>query len=435
MICIKVTLKAKKVLSKRCIFAKFGIKLVSRIQASSIETENVKLRIVIPTILLALLMGSHSPAAMRGLQASPYTGMSWYLVAFELGPWDEYLLHEITPSLERLTEQQGPRVSWLNVDDRFIIPDFAISLLEQPHSALVVSLRNRQISLDSFGQGSSLGSQGVRFEQSMLMPGLTHRMSERSAVTVSAILASQRYGAGNLNFQESEEPAGAWRTYRHPADHNYFDGYREVSQGAGIRLAMTGELLSNLTYEAAFQSRIEMAELASLQGFHGARAELDIPSRIQVGMQLKTTERSSVNLGVSQIFYSEVGAFPSRALPARFNALLGDSSSPQFDWDDLLVYSVGWQWQPDPDLSFHLDYYTRTQPRPSSPVLASALGPELAQNAFMAGFTKGLGERTQFRLSAAYAPPEFAFGGNVMGIVSDHLNQRVEVEASLSFDF
>lgn len=399
----------------------------------------MKFRIIIPTILLALLLSSTSPAAMRpapGLHASPYTGMSWFLVAFELGPWDEYLLNEITPSLERLTDKnENPRVSWLYVDDRFIIPDFAVSLLEQPRSAMVMLLQNQRVSLDSFGQSNSMANSGVRFEQSLLMPGLTHRMSERSVVTVSAILASQRYGSGGMNLQESTSPVGSARTYQAPAFGHFHSGQPEVSHGAGVRLALTGELLSNLTYEAAFQSRIEMAELATLQGVHGARAELDIPSRIQLGMQLQTTERSSLNVGVSQIFYSEIGAFPSRALPARFNALLGDSSSPRFDWDDLLVYSVGWQWQPDTDLSFHVDYFTRTQPKPSSPALASALAPELAQNALMAGFTKGLTERSRFRFNAAYAPPEFAFGGNIMGIVSDRLNQRVEVEASLSFDF
>jgi len=398
----------------------------------------VKSRVIIPVFFLALLVSSHSVAAMKmtpGPQASSYAGMSWFMVAFELGPWDEYLLNEITPQLERLTEHRSPRVSWLVVEDRFIIPDFAISLLEPPRSALVVSLQNRKVSLNSLGQSNGMSGSGARFEQSMLMPGLTHQVSERSAMTVSAILASQRYGAGILNLQETHSPVNSVRTFQGSAYHEFRDGHPEVSHGAGIRLALSGELMSNLTYEAAFQSRIEMAELATLKGVHGTRAELDIPSRIQLGLQLQATRRSSLNLGVSQIFYSEVGAFPSRSLPARFNALLGDSSSPQFDWEDLLVYSVGWQWRSDNDLAFHVDYFTRTQPKPSSPVLASALEPELAQNAFMAGFSKGLSERSRFRLNAAYAPPEFAFGGNVMGIVSDQLGQSVEVEASLSFDF
>jgi hypothetical protein len=168
---------------------------------------------------------------------------------------------------------------------------------------------------------------------------------------------------------------------------------------------------------------------------HGSRAELDIPSRIQLGMRFHATERTSFNLGVSQIFYSEVGAFPSRALPARFNALLGDSTSPQFDWEDLVVYSVGWRWQSDQDFSIHFDYRTRSQPRPSSAALANALAPELAQNAFLAGVSKGLGQRSMLQFSAAYAPPEFAFGGNVLGIVTDKLDQSLEVQAALKMSF
>ncbi len=403
----------------------------------------MKFRILILSIVLAVLMSSQAPGAVRpahGPHVASYTGMSWFLVAFELGPWDEYLLNEITPDLERLTKDYSPRVSWLHVEDRFIIPDFAFSLLDQPRSSLsplVVSLQNHRVSLDVFGSnGDHDSGNGMLFEQAMLMPGLTHRMSERNAVTVSAILASQRYGTAGLNLQETDSLArrvGSHHDY--PMNAGYPGRNVDVSHGTGVRLALSGELLPSLKYEAAFQSRIEMAELATLQGFHGAQAELDIPSRIQLGMQLQATDRSALKVGVSQIFYSEVRAFPSRTLPARFNALLGDSSSPQFAWNDLLVYSVGWQWWPGSDLAFHVDYYSRTQPKPDSPVLASALAPELAQNAFMAGFTKGLGERHRFRFNAAYAPPEFAFGGNVMGVVTDQLGQSIEVKASLSFDF
>ena len=187
--------------------------------------------------------------------------------------------------------------------------------------------------------------------------------------------------------------------------------------------------------EAAFQSRIGMSELASLRGVHGSQAEFDIPSRIQVGLQFNATSRASFNLDVSQINYSEVGAFPSRALPARFTALLGDSTSPRFEWNDLLVYSVGWQWQNRDDLSIYLDYRTRSQPKPSAAALSSALAPELAQNAVLAGLRKGLGERARFEFNAAYAPPEFAFGGNVLGVVSDKLDQEFEVQATWRMDF
>ncbi len=366
----------------------------------------------------------------HGLPGMSYTGMSWFMVAFELGPWDEYLIHELTPSLERLTSDQVPRVSWLHLDERLIIPDFAASLMVRARTPMAFSLYQQNASLLTESSVGLTANGKMRFEQSLLVPGITHQVSDHSSVTVSAVLATQRFGTGDLNLNETSDPAEIRsRGLFQP------QGHSEVAQGAGVRLAFSNDLLPNLTLEAAYQSKIDMAEFASLQGFHGSEAEFDIPSRVNLGMRFHVSERASLSLGMAQIFYSEVGAFPSRTLPARFNALLGDSTSPQFEWEDLLVYSIGWRWRHESDFSFYLDYRTRSQPLPSSSVLAAALGPELAKNALLAGVSKGLGARMQLQLSAAYAPPEFAFGGNVLGIVSDKLDQGLEVQAMIKFGF
>src|SRR5690554_6378891 len=75
------------------------------------------------------------------------------------------------------------------------------------------------------------------FEQSVLMPGLTRRLSDSSAMTVSAVLASQRFGAAEMNFQTADRPLGSMLDYRG------FDPYRtEVSHGTGLRFAFNSEL-------------------------------------------------------------------------------------------------------------------------------------------------------------------------------------------------
>ena len=261
------------------------------------------------------------------------------------------------------------------------------------------------------------------------MPSLSAPVSDTGALTVSAILATQSFVAPGMNFSQTAELGTE-------ASLDYTDWRRpDASRGAGLRFALSSELLDRMTVEASFQSRIGMSEFASVRGVHGSRAELDIPSRIQLGMQVQAGAKSAFQVGLSQIFYSEVGAFPSRALPARFNALLGDSTSPLFGWEDLLVASIGWRWQPLSDLQVNLDYQTRAQPEPSSPLLANALAPELAKNALTFGLNKTLSPRSRFMFNAAYAPPEFAFGGNVLGVVSDQLDQSVEVEAIWSLDF
>lgn len=390
-------------------------------------------RLTIFAIVLVCAMGMVQHAAARalpGTQLTAHSGLTWYLIAFELGPWEQYLIHELTPQLELLELEPAPRVSWLHVEEGLILPDFAASLLSTGRMPAVFSLRQVHVSKPMAEYGNYQGGDGLSFRQSVLMPGVTHRVSDRNALTVSAVLASQEFGASGMNLREADHVSEAERSMLSQAH-----AQTEVAYGAGLRFSLSSELLDNLRLEAAYQSRIEMAEFASLRGVHGSLAELDIPSRIQLGLEFFATRRSSFNIGVSQIFYSEVGAFPSRSMPARFTALLGDSTSPEFDWADLVVYNLGWQWRATNDMAFYVDYRTRSQPRPTSPALARALAPELAQNAVLAGFSKGLGERARLHLDAAYAPPEFAFGGNMLGIVSDRFDQSLEVQATVRVDF
>lgn len=393
------------------------------------------LSILVLTVALVLASPAWSMSRMSGsMQLSPYAGLAWYVAGFELGPWDQYLVHEITPELERLSARELPHVSWLQIDETIILPEFALPLLQsQGRSPLRLSFRQGRAGLllseplvDSI-RGAN------RFQQSVVMPGVSHRVGANSDLTVSAVLASQQFGTAAMNFQSSNARLGQ----ADPADLLVFDPSRtEVSNGTGLRFALSSQVVTGVRLEAAFQSRINMDEFATVRGVHGASAELDIPPRLQLGLELHTTSRSWFNLGVSQIFYSDVGAFPSRSLPARFTALLGDRNSPSFAWDDLTVYSLGWRWRADDDdVELFVDYRTRTQPRPTAPKLADALQSELASNAVMAGLSKGVGERTRLHLNAAYAPPEYAFGGNFLGVVSDELEQDFEVQAMLSLDF
>ncbi|MGY6631701.1 MAG: hypothetical protein ACXIUL_11890 [Wenzhouxiangella sp.] len=381
--------------------------------------------IIVLTLGLSLLAAPADARLSPSAPSSGAVGMSWLLVAFELGPWDDVLLHEITPQLERLSERPAPQVSWLRFDERLIVPDFALGLMSDQAPRLSFSLAGQHHRID----GEPLGWAPINLQQSLLMPGLTQQIGERSQIRVSAVLASQTFASGGMNLTESSELLSS------PFAPVAYLGQSESVFGAGLRLAISGDLGQRLSLDAAYQSRIDMNELSNLQGVHGSRAVFDIPSRLQLGMNLQTTERTSFRFGVEQVFFSEVGAFPSRALPARFTALLGDSTSPDFDWNDLLVYSLGWQWRSDNALSVSLDYRTRSQPRPSSDVLASALSSELGQDVFILGLNKGLGERSLMRLNLSYAPPEIALGGHLLGVGQEQLDQIFELQASLSIAF
>ena len=76
-----------------------------------------------------------------------------------------------------------------------------------------------------------------------------------------------------------------------------------------------------------------------------------------------------------------------------------------------------------------------SQPLPSSRILSQAIDSDLAQNAITVGFNRRMSMSSQFDFNAAYAPAEYAFGGNVLGIVTDELGQDLELEASWTWDF
>lgn len=376
-------------------------------------------------VTLVALLAATGPATARLLPVGPaasYGNLAWFLVAFELGPWEEYLINELTPDLDRLSGEASPPVSWLRLDEGVLLPDFAVALLQPTGQRTALTLARNSLVVHQTGTLPGW-SDSQRLERSLMMPGITTQVSDRSALSVSAVLATQRFVATGMNLAAHDDLV---------FDRNagsVWGNQPDIAYGAGVRFGLSGEPLAGMTFQASFQSRIDMTEFATVRGVHGSRAELDIPSRMEVGLQVQAGSRASFNLGVSQIFYSEVGAFPSRALPARFNALLGDSTSPQFDWEDLIVYSVGWSWRHENSLELSVDYRTRSQPRPRASALADALAPELAQNALLVGLSKNLGQRSRLQFNAAYAPPEFAFGGNVLGVVSDRLDQSLELQA------
>ena len=67
--------------------------------------------------------------------------------------------------------------------------------------------------------------------------------------------------------------------------------------------------------------------------------------------------------------------------------------------------------------------------------LSQALVGELADNSMILGYSRKFIRAGRFDMNAAYAPAEFAFGGNVLGVTSESLDQNFEIEAFWTWDF
>lgn len=396
----------------------------------------MKMRLFKAVIVAAGLVPGVSAAQLQGLPMTHFsaggTGLTpFYVLGFELGPWQDYLARELTPEFFIEANLEPMRISWLDYDSVVILPVFAERLMGQP------ARTSLKLELDwhfSSEFGSSLLEQeqlmpGMAFERQLLAPGILHELNDSQVLGVSAVFAYQSFGVANLGLRSIEDPMPSFM--QTPT----YAPYEESGYGTGVRLAVRSEVAPGMAIDAGFQSRIDMEEFANYRGVYSQPADLDIPARATLGLAFQASSQSWLNLSVERVMYSDVNAFPSRLLPDRFLSLLGDSTSPRFSWDDLTVYSVGWSWSNGDDTQWRLDFSSRSQPSPTSRTLSQALDRELAENAMILGFSRRLTDSSRFNFNAAYAPAEYAFGGNVLGITSLDLDQNLEVEAFWTWDF
>ena len=393
-------------------------------------------RFAIAMTLLLGFAGLSADARGMGLPAASFaaggTGLtSFYVIGFELGPWQEYLAQELTPDYLLDGDAVSIRADWLKSSEALMTPGFAADLVGRPADTRMFMNFEWQSAGDFLWPAFDDESiyQGSSFERQMFAPGFEHQFSDSGVLGVSAVIAYQRYSAANLGLRAATDPSDPFW------DHRSANPYQESSYGTGVRLAMRQELFKGFALDAGFQSRIDMEEFAAYRGVYAQPADLDIPARASVGLAFQASQRSWLNVAIERVMYSDISAFPSRYLPNRFLSLLGDSTSPAFDWQDLTIYSVGWAWSDGDKQQWSVNVSTRTQPSPTSALLNSVLRDDLADSAMVVGYMRRTGKRSQLNFNAAYAPSEYAFGGSVLGITTEQLDQRFELEAMWTLNF
>lgn len=367
---------------------------------------------------------------------------SFYVIGFELGPWQEYLARELTPEYMLPDDAPPIHVSWIRSSEILILPDFAADLEQAPETWINLNFEwQSDAQFDWPGSEPDALYQGSSFERQYFAPGLERQLGENGLLGVSAVIAYQRYSAANLGLFAASTPDlnpvlgyGLGSGLSATAYHGY-EPFQESGYGTGVRLAVHQEVVSGIALDAGFQSRIDMEEFAAYRGVYSQAADLDIPARARFGVAFRASERSWLNVAVERVLYSDISAFPSRYLPNRFLSMLGDSTSPSFNWEDLTVYTVGYTWSDGKDQQWHIDLSTRTQPSPSSRLLSRALAGDLADSAMVVGYSRRTGDRSRLDFNAAYAPSEYAFGGSVLGVTTDELGQQFEVEAMWTLSF
>ena len=291
----------------------------------------MKMRLLKAVLLAAGMLPGLGAAQLSGLPMASFTaggtGLTpFYVLGFELGPWQDYLARELTPEFMADATVEPLNISWMDQESVIILPVFAEQLMgSQPRSRFQIELE-WQYSSDLGAPAFDRNHQqpGFGFERQLLAPGILHQLNDNQLLGVSAVFAYQSFGVANLGMRAYD---GNLPSYLQTPT---YSPYEETGFGAGVRLAVRSEVAPGMAIDAGFQSRIDMEEFASYRGVYSQPADLDIPARASVGLAFQASNRSWLNLSVERVMYSAVNAFPSHALPDRFLSMLGDSTSPVF---------------------------------------------------------------------------------------------------------
>lgn len=268
-----------------------------------------------------------------------------------------------------------------------------------------------------------------RFASSQLVPELATRLGQRSELRFGVTIASQRYatpGFGEAHAYSdlgSVAPLGGSR-----------GGFVEQSFGQGVRVGLESALGPSLSLGLSAQSRVDMDAFKTYRGIFTEPGDFDLPARAGVRLGWQATEPLKLSLGAERIFYSDVNAFTSAALPPRFLAFLGDGSSPNFAWRDLDVFSLRAELADTAGGQWGLQLTSRQQPAPTSTLLELALNEGGKGNHVSASYARAVSKSGRLAFAASYAPAQYLLGFSPVG--NEYRDgSQLEVELKLSMGF
>ena len=259
-------------------------------------------------------------------------------------------------------------------------------------------------------------------ESSYFSSSLVRAVGQGGSFSLSGIIAHQRFSTLGLGSAEWELNSQGYNAL--------YGGPTEVSSGSGVRMEYRQLVSPTVGWSVAMQSKLSMDAFKAYRGVYSEPGDFDAPARVRVGLDLATSRNAGFTLGVERLYYSDVNAFTSAALPVRFLALLGDGSAPAFSWRDLTVYTLDWTVRSDRLGEFWLGYTSRQQPSPTSELLHRALEQDFTNRNFVAGVRRDFGAAGQLSFAASYAPSTYFLGATPYA-QRDLDGKRSQIEAEL----
>ncbi len=324
--------------------------------------------------------------------------------------WRDYALNSLKANFSWASEA-GAAVEAPSIFNRGRSSLTHASMLRFPGTAVSesaafqVALQSSRVALSPIyatAEASSLlpdHSPGLR--RTVIAPSFSQKLGDAGFVSVSAILAYERFAGFDVGMSSAVSPLLTDTARFAPTQ------WRNQSSaaGAGARVDFGNRFNERVSWQAGYQSRVNMDGFNTAEGLYARRTGMfDIPASMNLGLNFKLTREFAADLGVERVMYSAIPPYISTDLPLQVLAQLHGYRDTSFAWQDLVVRSAGLSMHDADWGDLRVGVTSRQQPLPTLPVLQQALAPRLSEHSWELSYARVVGEHSMLRFLSVYAP-------------------------------
>ncbi|HQT25451.1 MAG TPA: outer membrane protein transport protein [Burkholderiales bacterium] len=281
----------------------------------------------------------------------------------------------------------------------FLIPNFGYNKMMGPDYSLGVSIygnggTNTDYSNNPFTAYGGAGNGGVNLEQLFIAPTWSKKLNASNSIGVALNLAYERFSAQGIQgfAGASQTPSAVSNTGT------------DSSTGYGLHIGWIGQVSSDVTLGASYQTKTRMGKLSKYSGLFAEQGSFDIPATYGVGIAVKAMPTTTVAFDIQRIMYGDV---PSIANPiANMTVLgnpLGSNAGAGFGWGNLTVYKLGISHQYDSTLTLRAGWTHNNVPYPSTETFFNILAPGVVRDNATLGATWKLADKSEITVFYMHA--------------------------------
>lgn len=317
--------------------------------------------------------------------------------------------------------------------DYFLIPHFGWNMMLDETSSFGVAAYGNGGMNSSYqnvpGGGTFYdGTAGVNLAQLFINASYAKKINDKHSVGASLIFAYQQFKADGLT------QFGTFSTDNTKLTNNGDD----TSTGFGAKIGWQGEIVPSIVLGASYQTKMSMSEFDDYAGLYAEGGDFDIPATFALGVAWDINDTSKLVVDVQTIYYSDVNSIanPFANLFTGPSGALGGSQGAGFGWDDMTIVKVGYEWLQN-DMTWRVGLSNGSQPIPDSEVMFNILAPAVMETHLTFGFTKPLGESSEFDFAFMYAPANDVTGPNPLdpGQTIELEMDQMEIQATYAMKF